>query len=304
MVVITQDEFGGPEVLRAVTVERPRPGPGEVVVRVAATSVNPADWKVRAGRVNPPWELPFTLGFDVSGVVAEVGADVGEFRGGEPVFGLVFGRYGANAEYVTVPAGVLARIPAGASHLEAAVLPTAGLTAWQSLSAVRAGQRVLIHAAAGGVGHLGVQLAVARGAYVIGTASAKHHDYLRKLGAHELIDYTTTDFTESLTEVDRVLDLVGGDYGKRSLRVLRPDGVLIAALDSDAEGDPRCHRLHVQPSAADLSALAAEFEAGRLGPTLAAVYPLTDLAAAHRHSESGGVRGKIAIEVDPSLTTG
>lgn len=295
MLAITQQRFGGPEVLHAVEVDRPAPGPGQVLVRVAATSVNAADWKLRSGALRELGDPPFTLGFDVSGVVAELGRGVDRFRLGDAVYGMVFGRFGAYAEYVLVPADWLARKPATLDHPRAAALPAAVLTAWQAAADIVAGQRVLVHAAASGVGHLAVRLLKRRGAYVIGTARAANHEFVRHLGADEVIDYRTVDFSTAVAAVDVVFDLVGGEYGRRSLRVLRTDGRLIDFQGDDAEGDPRYRRFYVTPSGPDLAAVAAMADRGELRAEIAAVLPLDEVVRAHRMSEAGGVRGKIVL---------
>ncbi len=295
MRAITQNRFGGPDVLEVVEVPRPTPGPGEVLIRVAATSVNPADWKLRSGEVTPLGDPPFTLGFDVSGTVVEAAADVTELRAGDQVFGLFLTRFGAYAQYVAVPANLLAIRPPELDDVRAAALPTAGLTAWQALADLRAGQRILIHAAAGGVGHLAVQIAKARGAYVIGTARTDNHEFLQSLGADELIDYTVVDFAEAAGEVDVVLDLIGGDYGQRSLRTLRADGRHIDTQGSDAEGDPRYVRFYVTPSGTDADELGTLAAQGKLRVDIARVMSLADIAEAHKLSESGHVRGKIVL---------
>ncbi|MEU0470019.1 NADP-dependent oxidoreductase [Amycolatopsis sp. NPDC006131] len=272
---------GGPEVLEFVDAPRPVPGPGEVLVRVHAVGVNAADWKLRRGLVEGFGIVPpFRLGLDFSGVVEETG---------EEVFGLVMSRWGAYAEYVAVPRDALAPKPAALDHVDAAALPTAVLTASQALADVRAGQRVLIHAAAGGVGHVAVQVAKARGAHVIGTARAVNHEFLRALGADELIDHTAVDFTTAVSDVDVVFDLVGGEYGSRSLRVLNPGGVLIDAQGDDGADDSRYRRFHVQPSAAELA------RAADVRVHVSQVLPLADAAKAHELSESGRVRGKIVL---------
>ncbi|MEV2222374.1 NADP-dependent oxidoreductase [Nocardia vinacea] len=295
MLAITQQTFGGPEVLEIVEVDRPSAGPGEVVVRVAATGMNAADWKLRSGLVRKLGDPPFTLGFDVSGIVDAVGAGVERFRVGDEVYGMVLSRSGGYAEYVVAQADILAPKPAILDHIHAAAVPTAVLTAWQGLTEVVAGQRVLVHAAAGGVGHFAVQIAKDRGAYVIGTARAANHEFLREIGADEVIDYTTTDFAEVVRDVDVVFDLVGGDYGSRSLPVLAADGRLIDAQGNDAEDDPRYERLYVDLSGRDLGELAAWFEAGRLHVEIDQVLPMAEVVKAHHLSESGRVRGKIVL---------
>ncbi|MGW1991567.1 NADP-dependent oxidoreductase [Embleya sp. NPDC001921] len=309
MRAIRQETLGGPEVLKVVEVERPTPGPAEVLVRVHAAGVNPTDYWHRAsgGLLG---DTPVPLGWDVSGVVEEVGLGVSVFRPGDEVFGMprLPLPAGAYAEFVTSPARHLARKPAGLSHVEAAALPLAALTAWQSLvdaADVRPGRRVLIHAAAGGVGHLAVQIAKARGAYVIGTARAAKHELLRGLGADEVIDYTAVDFAETVRDVDVVLDTIGGEYGPRSLRTLRPGG-LVVSLASPAEVDLvpvaeaaglRAGFTIVEPDQGGLKEIAALVEAGLLRPVIDAVLPLEQAGKAHELGESGRTSGKIVLTV-------
>jgi NADPH:quinone reductase-like Zn-dependent oxidoreductase len=286
MRAINQEVLGGPEVLHLVETEVPEPGPGEVLVRVRAAGVNPADWKVRSGVVDRLGAPPFRVGLDFSGEVD-----------GGAVYGLWLTRWGAYAEYVAVAAEALAPKPSRLDHVHAAALPTAALTAFQALAQVRSGQRVLIHAAAGGVGHLAVQIAKARGAHVIGTARAENHSFLRELGADELVDYTAVDFTRAVRDVDVVYDLVGGDYGSRSLEVLTPDGVLLDAVGNDASADARNRRFYVTPSGDDLRQIGELVDAGRLRVHVAQVLPLEDAVKAHELSETGRVRGKIVLTV-------
>ncbi|MCX4091950.1 NADP-dependent oxidoreductase [Nocardia sp. alder85J] len=297
MKAVGQRSLGGPEVLETVEVPCPAPRAGQVLIRLGATSVNPADCKLRAGAVTFLGEPPFTLGFDVSGTVTEIGDGVTEFRSGDEVFGMVHSRTGTYGEYVLARADSLAARPASLDHVHAAALPTAALTAWQALelAGLRAGERILIHAAAGGVGHLAVQFAALRGAHVVGTARAANHDFLRDLGAHELIDYTTTDFTTTIADVDVVLDLVGGGYGSRSLRVLRTGGRYVTAQSSDAGDDPRAARVTGRPSPADLTAIGKLVDAGLVRVRIDRVLSLAEAAEAHRLSESGRVRGKLVL---------
>ncbi|MGW4890851.1 NADP-dependent oxidoreductase [Kitasatospora sp. NPDC004240] len=314
MCAVSQDTAGGPEVLRLVEVPRPRPGRGEVLVRVHAAGVNPADWKTRSrGEFATGARPPFTLGFDVSGVVEEVGEGVTVLRPGAPVYGMPRFPYpaGAYAEYVTAPARHFAPRPEGLGHLEAGALPLAALTAWQALvdtADVRPGQRVLIHAAAGGVGHLAVQIAKARGAHVIGTASAAKHDLLRSLGADELVDHRTRDAAEVVRDVDVVLDPLGGANRARSLRTLRrPGGTLVSLLPPDA-AFPRAEAeaagvravfMLVEPDLQGLREITALVESGRLRVVVDAVFPLAAAADAHRLGERGRTTGKIVLSVAP-----
>jgi NADPH:quinone reductase-like Zn-dependent oxidoreductase len=309
MRAISQDTAGGPEVLKMVEVDKPAPGPTEVLVRVKAAGVNPTDWKSRAsGNVwgTPP---PFVLGFDVSGVVEAVGFGVALYKPGDEVFGML--RYpvahGAYAEYVTAPSRHFVRKPAGIDHTQAAAIPLAALTAWQALvdvAGVTAGRRVLVHAAAGGVGHLAVQIAKARGAYVIGTASAGKHDLLRGLGADELVDYHEQDFAEVVRDVDVVLEAIGGDYAMRSLRTLREGGTIVSLLGMSeevaaraAELGIRAEAILVEPDHAAMRALAALMEAGKLRAEIAATVPLAEAAKAHELGETNRTTGKIVLTV-------
>jgi NADPH:quinone reductase-like Zn-dependent oxidoreductase len=310
MRMISQRRVGGPEVLEFVRADRPRPAAGEVLVRVRAAGVNPADWKVRSGavvRFGPP---PFTLGLDLSGTVEAVGAGVDRFRVGDEVFGCTFPPRGAYAEYVVAAQDALAHRPAGLDPVRAAALPVAALTAWQPLvwvADVTAGQRVLVHAAAGGIGHLAVQIARSRGAYVIGTARAANHPALRALGADELVDYTATDFATAVRDVDVVLDPISGDYGPRSLRTLVPGGLLVdvrgtgpdrtAVREQAAAAGLRFVEFGFSPSGADLECVGRLVEAGGLEVVVDRVLPLAEAARAHELSETGHVHGKIVLTV-------
>ena len=306
MRIIRQHALGGPEVLQLEELPRPEPGPGEVLVRQAAAGVNPVDWKVRA-RGGFLGEPPFTVGWDVAGVVEE-----GEgFEPGERVFGMPRfpGEAKAYAEYVTAPADELARIPEGLSDVEAGALPLAGLTAWQALvdtADVQPGQRVLILAAAGGVGHLAVQIAKARGAYVIGTARFVKEAFLYELGVDEAVDYTSDAVESVVSDVDVVLDLVGGESSAPTIACLRDGGLYIAvpsasALDrlNELAGDRvTVTGILVHPDRAGLEALAALVEAGQLKVTVEQTFPLEQAAQAHQWGETGRTQGKLVLTVD------
>ncbi|MEU4425036.1 NADP-dependent oxidoreductase [Actinoplanes sp. NPDC024001] len=306
MTAIRQRRHGGAEVLEVAEIGRPSPGPEEVLVRVRAASVNPADWKIRSGTAALPVTMPFIPGFDLSGTVVAVGDRVTRFRPGDEVFGMPTPFAGAYAQYVRAPAADLARKPEGMSHVQAAALASVGLTAWQALAGiarVSTGQRVLVHAAAGGVGHVAVQIAKARGAHVIGTARTANHAFLAELGVDELVDYATDDFATAVKDVDVVLDTIGGAYGPRSLDTLTRGGLLVSAV-WDRPGVTQADALHrgvrfetvrVHPSADDLVALANLVEQGLLRVRIAGVLPLHEAAAAHRLSESGRVRGKLVL---------
>ncbi|WP_344472587.1 NADP-dependent oxidoreductase [Glycomyces algeriensis] len=307
MRAIVQNALGGSEVLELAEVERPEPGAGEILVKVHAAGLNPVDWKVRTYGAITGDPTPFTVGWDVSGTVEAVGPGVRLYRVGDEVYGMPrFPEFaGAYAEYVTAPARHFAPKPAGLSHEEAAALPLAALTAYQSLvdiAGLQAGQKVLIHAAAGGVGHLAVQIAKAKGAYVIATASAAKHEYLRGLGADEVIDYTAGDFAEQVSGVDVVLDGVGGDYAARSAAVVRDGGHLVI-LPSPAEiPESELARINagyniVEPDLGGLKAITALVESGRLTPTVSETYALEDAAKAHESLEQGRTIGKIVLTI-------
>lgn len=309
MRAVSQDELGGPEVLKLVELDRPEPRAGEILVRVHAAGLNPTDWKHRAN-LRDFDSLPFVLGWDVSGVVEKVAPGVTLWEPGDEVFGMLPYPYGAGAfaEYATGPARAFAAKPSGIDHVTAGAIPLAALTAWQALvdtAHLEAGQRVLIHAAAGGVGHLAVQIAKARGAYVIGTASAPKHDFLRGLGADELIDYRETDFAEAVRDVDVVLDTIGGEYGPRSLATLRPGGIVVSILvgsspgleEQAAEQGKQALGMLVEYDQAGMRAIEALVRGGKLRPEIAAVFPLTDAAKAHEMGETGRTTGKIVIDV-------
>ncbi|MEU8030048.1 NADP-dependent oxidoreductase [Streptomyces sp. NPDC049099] len=313
MRAVSQDRAGAPDVLKVVEVPRPVPGRGEILVRVRAAGVNPADWKTRERGVFADGSgMPFTLGFDVAGVVEAVGAGVTLFGAGDEVFGMPRFPHpaGAYAEYVTAPARHFAPRPQGLTAVEAGALPLAALTAWQALvdtADVRPGQRVLVHAAAGGVGHLAVQIAKARGAYVIGTARAAKHELLRSLGADEVIDYRAQDFAETVRDVDVVLDSLGGPHCVRSLRTLRPGGTLVALLPPDGTfpveeaeaAGVRAVFMLVEPDHAGLRGIASLVEQGCLRVLVDQVFPLEEAARAHALGETGRTTGKIVLSVGP-----
>lgn len=307
MNVATQEVVGEPEVLRIAEVPRPTPRPNEILVRVHAAGINPTDWKHRAG-AGFLGEPPYVLGWDVSGVVEEVGIGVARFQPGDEVFGMMsypFG-HGTHAEYVTAPARVFAAKPITLDHIHAAALPLVSLTAWQALvdyAQLEAGQRVLIHAAAGGVGHVAVQIAKARGAYVIGTASAAKHEFLHGLGVDQAIDYRSVDVTAEVRDVDVVLDTIGAETSVRSLQTLCRGGVLVSTLPIGSDDlyreaqrlGVRAVRMLVDSSKDDLATIAEMADAGSLHPAIAETFPLERIAQAHRAGESGHTTGKLVI---------
>ncbi|MFI9047406.1 NADP-dependent oxidoreductase [Streptomyces sp. NPDC053427] len=305
MRAVIQKSFGGPEVLEVTEIERPRPLGGEVLIRVHASAVNPVDAAVRSGALPLLGEPPFGVGWDVSGVVEEAGPGA-RFAVGDEVYGMPFFPRAATgyAEYVAAPSRQVARKPATLDHVHAAALPLAALTAWQGLvdaAGVKEGDRVLIHRAAGGVGHLAVQIAKIRGAHVTALASAARHEFVRGLGADEVIDYRTTDFTEAVRDADVVFDSTA--QGARSLLSLRPGGVLVSILEHDdtelaatvAAAGRRFAGVLVEPDYASLEAIAALVDAGRIRPHVDSTFPLAEVGKAHQRIESGQAQGKIVL---------
>lgn len=309
MRAVSQSVLGGPEVLELVETERPEPYYGEVLVRVCAAGVNPVDpaARERGLYIGQP---PFVLGWDVSGIVEEVGTGVTRFRPGDAVYG--FPRFphraGTHAEFVAAPSRHFDHKPPSISHVEAAAIPLTGLTAWQALvdnAGLRAGQSVLIHAAGGGIGHLAVQIAKSLGAHVIGTARAGKHDFVRSLGADELIDYSAVDFTEVVSDVDVVLNTIPGDCAERSVSVIRDGGVLAelhlsnagATFPEAVERGISTRFMLVEPDLGGMRALSRLIEDGELRVHVSRTFPLADAAAAHRAMEDGHVTGKIVLTV-------
>jgi NADPH:quinone reductase-like Zn-dependent oxidoreductase len=308
MKAITQDSFGGPDVLHLTDVPEPTPIATEVLVRVRAAALNPVDAVVRSGRFPILGQPPFILGWDVSGVVEQVVPGVTRFQPGDEVFGMPFFPRAANAyaEYVAAPSRQLALKPPSLSHEEAAALALAGLTAWQSLvdtANIHKGQTVLVHAAGGGVGHLAIQIAKARGAHVVATASAGKADLVRELGADEVIDYRTTDLARAVDRVDVVLDSIGGETGIASIGVLRPDGLLVtivertnsALADRVRSAGRRFAGIAVEPDHAGLEALSTLVDEGRLRPVVSETFALADAVLAHRRLDAGGITGKLVL---------
>lgn len=329
MKAIRLHEHGGPDVLRAEEVPTPEPGPGEVLVRVHAVGVNPPDWYVRGGLSSMPGtestlSLPAILGTDVSGVVAAVAADVDGFAVGDEVFGLLrFPSFdgGVYAEYVAAPASDLAHKPTGIDHVHAAGAPMAGLTAWQYLIELGhdhpspfqetrhrpiplgADTTVLVNGAAGGVGHLAVQLAKQQGARVIAVASGTHEPFLRALGADQFIDYTKSRPEERVHDVDLVLDTVGGPASHRLLRTLKRGGALFPVFPGEYD-DEETAKLgvtvsltQVRSNGAQLAELGRLLDAGTVRVAIDSTFPLADARAAHERAARGHIQGKIVLTV-------
>lgn len=300
--------YGNADVLQYEEAPIPDVAPNDVLVRVVAASVNPVDWKIREGYLKQmiPYQFPLTLGWDVSGVVEAVGQKVSRFQVGDAVFSRPdIRRNGTYAEYVVIHEDEVARKPRTISHVEAATIPLAGIAAWEAMittAGVTAGQRVLIHAASGGVGSIAVQLARFRGAHVIATTSEKNRALVKSLGADEVIDYRAQKFEEVVRDVDVVLDTIGGQVQDASWSVLKPGGILVSIISTPPPEKAkslgvRSAFLFIQPSASILVQLAALIEDGKLRPVIGAEFALSDIAKAHALSQSGHAVGKIALYV-------
>jgi NADPH:quinone reductase-like Zn-dependent oxidoreductase len=301
-------EYGNSSVLQYEDAPIPIIESNEVLIRVVAASVNPVDWKIREGYLKEMihYEMPLTLGWDVSGVVESVGSNVTRFKEGDAVYSRPdIKRNGTYAEYVVVREAELAFKPQTISHTEAAALPLTGITAWEVLintANLIAGQKVLIHAGSGGVGSLAIQLAKSRGAYVIATTSAKNRALLKSLGADEVIDYKTQKFAEILHDIDVVFDTLGGDIQELSWLVLKPGGILVSIVsppsdDKAKELGVRGAFVFIEPSAVILEQLAKLVDEGKVRPIVGAEFALKDIAKAHALSETGRSVGKIVLHV-------
>jgi NADPH:quinone reductase-like Zn-dependent oxidoreductase len=330
MKAIRLHEFGGPEVLRYEEAPLPELKPGEVLVRVHAVGINPPDWYLREGYKDlpPEWQpavsFPFILGSDMSGVVEAVATDVQGFSIGDEVFGMVrfpsMGESAAYAEYVAAPASDLALKPAGIDHVHAAGAPMAGLTGWQFLIELGHneanpfqpeshrplplnGKTVLVNGAAGGVGHLAVQLAKWKGAHVIAVASGKHESFLRELGADEFIDYTKSPPEDIAHDVDLVLDTLGGPTTGRFLRTLKRGGALFPVFIgfSDAEEAAKLgvtvSMTQVRSNGPQLAELGRLLDAGTVRVAIDSTFPLADARKAHERAARGHIQGKIVLTV-------
>ena len=318
MKAIIIDEFGGQDRLTLADVPAPEPGSGEVLIRVKAAGVNPVDTKIREGRLalRLPHRFPLIIGWDAAGVVEATGPGVTAFKPGDDVYAYCrkpVVQFGAYAEYIVLPVQSVARKPSTLSFEEAASVPLAALTAYQSLfEAVNLhnGETILIQAAAGGVGGFAVQLAALQGAYVIGTARGSNHEYVLNLGADRVIDYTTDEFRSVIRKdfpdgIDAVFDTIGGDATFAALEVVKHCGCMVSiAMPKDAaveekirEKNIRYEYVFVRPDAGQLEKLATLIDAGKIGTHLSAVLPLEQAARAHSLIESGHTKGKIVLTI-------
>jgi NADPH:quinone reductase-like Zn-dependent oxidoreductase len=301
-------KYGGPEVLQYEDAPRPQPESGEVLIRVYAAGVNPVDWKIRAGLLKEVFPVSFPLipGWDLSGVVEELGPDVTKFNKGDEVFAMPDPtRNGTYAEYIVVRESEVALKPKSLHHVRAAAIPAAALTAWNALfdtARLRLGQRVLIHGGSGGVGHFAVQLAKWKGAHVIATASAKNQELVDELGADEVIDYQAQKFEDVARKIDIVLDTIGSDTQERSWKVLKKGGVLVSLVQPPSEEKARSvsvrgAMVQNRPDGAKLADIAKIIDAGQLAPVIDRILPLSEVRRAHELSKSGHTHGKIVLRI-------
>jgi NADPH:quinone reductase-like Zn-dependent oxidoreductase len=317
MKAVRINEFGGPEVMKLEDVAIPVPAPDEILVKVYASSVNPTDWGIRSGgnaMLKPYLTLPMTLGWDAAGIVEEVGSEVTTLKNGDAVYGIPnFPGDGSYAEYCTAKASQFALKPKSIGYNEAAGVPLAGLTAWTAIfehGKLQQGQRILIQGATGGVGSFAVQFAKAKGAYVIGMASASNLDYLKQLGADEVIDYKSQKFEDLLQDVDLVFEaspLRDNLERLKSVSVLKDGGTLVsvnidlpfneevqsALAKKQAKGELSAN----QPKQEYLAEIAQLIDAGKVTVFISKVFPLEKVAEAHLESETWHVRGKLVLEV-------
>jgi NADPH:quinone reductase len=307
--------YGGTETLEQRDVDTPTPGPGEVLTRVIATSINPVDTQARRGWFPDWFPVPCILGLDVSGVVEAVGPGVERFKVGDEVFYMAsLGTSGTSAEYHVAREELIAAKPKNLSHTEAAAVPLAGQTAWDALYAkgrLRAGESCLIHAGAGGVGHFAVQFAKAAGCHVFATCRGANRDFVESLGADRAIDYAAEDYRSVVMDetggagVDLVLESIGQDFIEQAFGVLKPGGRVVSihiqeqpqSLFAGFLKNASLHLIALQPTGAILGDLATMIERGQVAPHLEATFSLAEISAAHERVEAGGVRGKVVVEI-------
>lgn len=298
--------YGESDVLTLETIAQPEPQPNEVLIRVQAAGVNPLDWKIRAGYMKEvfPMPLPFTPGMDVAGIVEAIGADVKALQVGQPVYGEL--KMGAYAQFATAPQDAIALKPMTLDFVEAASVPMVAMTAYQAVfdhADLKPAQTVLIHAASGGVGMFAVQFAKWKGAHVIGTASAVNAEFVRSLGADQVIDYNATPFEQVVENVDVVLDTLGGDTQARSYSVVKPGGILISTAappnaQKAQERGIRAEMMNMKPSASLLEEIASLLDSGQVKTLVAQTFSLSEARQAQELSQGGHVRGKIVLQIN------
>jgi NADPH:quinone reductase-like Zn-dependent oxidoreductase len=305
MKAIQIKQYGGEEQLEMVNVPKPQAGPGQVVVRIAATSFNPIEPRRTSGNMRQvfPLQFPFTPGGDFSGVIESVGSGVTGFQVGEEVIGYSM-EGGAYAEFIAIDAEKIARKPKSVNHIEAASLALVAQTAIQMLNRAHVGKgsTILIHGAGGAVGSVAVQVAHDRGAKVIGTASARSLERVKTYGADRVLDYAAAPFEKSVNQVDAVLDTVGGSVQQRSYDVLKEGGTLVASNQPPSEEEAKNHHVNASmlitdTSTGSLQTVAAMVDAGTIKPFVGKIYPLREVAQAWRDAQSNNIEGKAVFTV-------
>ncbi|MCQ6264154.1 NADP-dependent oxidoreductase [Fictibacillus sp. WQ 8-8] len=310
MKAVVINEYGGRDQLVEKKVNDPKPGPKDVLIEIHATSVNPVDWKIREGylRDNLSFTFPIILGWDAAGVVKEAGSSVTKFKPGDEVFTRpATERDGTYAELLAADEELVAFKPKNLTYEEAASIPLVGLTAWQCLvefAHIQEGQRVLIHAGGGGVGSFAIQLAKAKGAYVLSTGSKDSEEIIKESGADEFIDYNVKDFAEATEPVDIVFDTIGGEVQHNSYKVIKPDGILVSIVSPPVQKEATNHSVKagfvfLDPDGDQLAEIGKLIEAGKIKPFVGETFPLTQegVRKAHELSESHHAKGKIIIQV-------
>ncbi len=305
MKAVVVRQWGGAEQAVIEESDVPQPGADEVLVRIRATSINPLDWKIREGYLQQYVSLPFSLGSDFAGDIEQLGDDVHDLQVGDAVYGMKGLAGGGFADYTLAKASMIARKPSTLSYTEAAAVPMGGLSAWQALfehGHLKRGQRVLIHAAAGGVGHFAVQFAKDAGAYVIGTASANNADFVRGLGADEVIDYNTVAFEDAVSDIDLVLDTLGFEVSARSLMVLKPGGTIVgivtpAPMDAAAERQVTVKYFGAESRRDDLEKLAQHIDGGHAKPHISHDLPFGQIHDGLHLSQQQHGRGKVVVHM-------
>ena len=301
-------QYGGTDTLQLVQIDTPKINADDILIQVKSAAINPVDWKIREGYLQEfiPYALPITLGWDVAGIVTEVGSAVSNFKVGDEVFSRPdISRDGSYADFIAVKANEAVLKSVKLDFAQAAALPLAGITAWQCLvdvAQLQAGQRVLIHAGAGGVGHLAIQIAKAKGAIVIATASGANQSLLTQLGADQAVDYTQGPLSEQIEAVDLVLDTMGGSVQDDSWALLKKGGMLVSVTQPPSEETAKkfgvtAAFVFIEPSSRILGELNALVEADKLTPLIEHRFSLEQIVEAHQQSESGRTRGKIIIDV-------
>lgn len=299
MKAIQIKEFGDENVLDYTDIDRPEPKTDEILVKIHASAVNPVDVKIRNGKYK--MELPLIPGADFAGTIEEIGSDIRKFKTGDEVYGKIL--VGCYAEYVIVKEDELGAKPESLNFKKAASIPMGALTSWQAIfdaADLKNGQKILIHAASGGVGSMAVQLAKAKGAYVIGTASGKNEDFVKNLGADEFIDYKSTKFENAVNDVDVVFDTVGGDTLERSYQVLKKDGFLVSIVEKPSQEMAKKYGVKAQhiasrPNPEQLEEITSLVEESKLKVFTEHIFPLSEAKKAQKLSKEGHSPGKIIL---------